>query len=316
MSCAKLISATIQLSPIPVILSTTETLKGNTVSIQSTIDASVNSLSPSLARIARAVRENPSIVVEQTINELADTCNTSVASIVRFCRAIGFPGYAALRRALATELGKESAQFSAHANFGSEIARSDSLPDMARKLATLEILAIEETIAGLDFAVLERVVEMIDRASRVLLYGVGASQFVAEDLGHKLLRIGRNAIVLTDPHEAVAVASLEIPGTVAIGFSHHGETRESLRFLQVAEKSGAGTIGLTAARDSSLARSAHHVLYTEVRETTFRAGAMVSRIAQLAVVDCMFVGVAQRRYDDTIDALRRTREATEDFRAN
>lgn len=301
-------------SPRPAYWGDTTPIERNAVSIQSTIDASVDTLSPSLARIARVVRENPAIVVDNTINELADVCDTSVASIVRFCRAIGFAGYAPFRMAVATELGKQAAQFSTSAGFGSDIARADTLPQMASKIAALEILAIEETVGGLDFDVLERIVEVIDRASRILLYGVGASQFVAEDLGHKLLRIGRNAVVLSDPHEAVAVASLEIPGTVAIGFSHLGETKESLRFIEVAAENGAVTMGLTAAKESSLARAAQHVLFTEVRETAFRAGAMVSRIAQLAVVDCIFVGVAQRRHDDTIDALRRTREATKRLR--
>ena len=287
---------------------------GEPLSIQSTIDAVVPSLSPSLLRIAQSVRERPAVVIDMTINELAEACSTSVASVVRFCQAIGFAGYAPLRMALATELGKESVQFAAQTGFGADIARDDTLAQMASKLASLEMLAIEETVGGLDFDVLARVVDAIDGASRILLYGVGASQFVGEDLGHKLLRIGRNAVVISDPHEAVAAASLIIEGTVAIGFSHLGETKECLRFVQVAAESGAITVGLTAAKGSSLAAAVDLPLFTEVRETAFRAGAMVSRIAQLAVVDCIFAGVAQRRYDETIDALQRTREVTKRMR--
>jgi DNA-binding MurR/RpiR family transcriptional regulator len=37
---------------------------------------------------------------------------------------------------------------------------------------------------------------------------------------------------------------------------------------------------------------------------------MVSRIAQLALVDCLFLGVARLRYEQTIDALKRTRDVT------
>ena len=33
---------------------------------------------------------------------------------------------------------------------------------------------------------------------------------------------------------------------------------------------------------------------------------MASRIAQLALVDCLFAGVAQRSYDEAIEALNRT----------
>lgn len=284
------------------------------MSIQSTIEAAASTLPPSLARIAAVVRENPATVVDMTINELAKECNTSVASVVRFCRAIGFSGYAPLRMALATELGKESAQFSARGAFGSEISDEDSLREAVSKLAALELLAIEETVAQLDFDMLEAAISEIDRADRILLYGIGASQFVAEDLGHKLLRVGRNAHVLTDPHEAIAATVLNAGPTVAIGFSHSGSTSETIHFLRTASEHGASTIAVTSAKGSPLAVAADHALFTEVRESSFRAGAMVSRIAQLALVDCLFVGVAKRRFTETVDALRRTREATRALR--
>lgn len=284
------------------------------MSIQSTIEAAASTLPPSLARIARTVREHPSLVVDLTISELAVECHTSVASVVRFCRAIGFRGYAPLRMALAAELGKEAAQFSGRGAFGSEISEDDSLQQAVSKLAALELLAIEETVALLDFAVLEAAVDAIDRAERILLYGIGAGQFVAEDLAHKLLRVGRNAHVPADPHEAIAATVLQTAPTVAIGFSHSGSTAETVRFLASAGANGAATVAVTSAKGSPLARAADHALFTEVRESAFRAGAMVSRIAQLALVDSLFIGVAKRRYAETVDALQRTRQAADALR--
>ncbi|GAB3600413.1 MurR/RpiR family transcriptional regulator [Microbacterium tumbae] len=280
------------------------------MSIQATIEAAASGLPPSLARIAAVVRENPSIVVDKTINELADECRTSVASVVRFCRAIGFNGYAALRMSLATELGKEAAQFSGRGAFGSEISDEDTLAEAVSKLAALELLAIEETVAQIDLTVLEAAIDAIDAADRILLFGIGASQFVAEDLAHKLLRVGRNAHVPADSHEAMAATVLRPAPTVAIGFSHAGSTAETVRFLRSAAQNGAATIAVTSAKDSPLALAADYALFTQVRESTFRAGAMVSRIAQLALVDCLFVGAAKRRYAETVEALRVTREAT------
>lgn len=284
------------------------------MSIQSTIEAAASTLPPSLARVAAAIQENPSVVIDKTINELAEESHTSVASVVRFCRAIGFSGYAPLRMALATELGKEAAQFSARGAFGSEISDDDTLREAVSKLAALELLAIEETVARLDFTVLEAAIDAVDGADRILLFGIGASQFVAEDLAHKLLRVGRNAHVLSDPHEAIAATVLHTSPTVAIGFSHAGATVETVRFLQTARANGVATIAVTSAKDSPLAQAADHALFTEVRESAFRAGAMVSRIAQLALVDCLFIGIAKRRYAETVDALQRTREATRALR--
>jgi DNA-binding MurR/RpiR family transcriptional regulator len=278
--------------------------------IQSTIEASQAGFTPTMRRIAGAIRDNPGIVLEKTISQIAEACDTSVASVVRFCQAVGVSGYAELRMALATELGKEAAQFGSGLTLGAEIARTDTLEDMAAKVASLEMLAIEETVASLDFGTLGRVVAALDRAERILLFGIGASHFVAQDLHHKLFRVGRNAFLMADAHEAWSAALPSPPTTVAIGFSHSGATADTAKFLQLARQSGALTVAVTGVAESRLARTAHERLVTHARESALRAGAMVSRIAQLVIVDCLFLGVARLRYEQTIDALKRTRDVT------
>lgn len=277
--------------------------------IQSSIENSVASFTPTMRRVADAIRANPSIVLEQTISELAASCDTSVASVVRFCRALGLTGYAQLRMSLATELGRE-AQFSPGMTLGAEIAQSDTLRELASKVARLEIMAIEETVSSLDFDAVERIVAALDQAQRILLFGVGASHFVAQDLHHKLFRIGRNAFVMADSHEAWSAALLAPPKTVAIGFSHSGATADTVRYLAIARQAGALTVAITGTPNSPLADAAEEMLVTHARESHLRAGAMVSRIAQLSIVDCLFLGVAQQRYDQSIEALRRTRDIT------
>lgn len=285
------------------------------MSVQTTIAAASDTLPPSLARIARVIAQTPSIVVDSTITELASTCETSVASVIRFCRAIGIDGYATLRRAVAAELGRESAQFRASSGFGSEISDADSLRQATAKIAALELLAIEETIAALDYDALARAVEAVDVADRIVLFGVGASGLAAADLGQKLLRIGRLAVVASDSHEATAVAALGSRSSVAIGLSHSGTTRETATFLQSARSAGSVTIAISGNAASPFAADADHALLTHAREPRLRAGAMVSRIAQLAVVDCLFVGIGQRRHDATVDALQRTSQATQPLHA-
>lgn len=263
-----------------------------------------------MQRVASVVRDNPMIVVDNTISDLAATCKTSVATIVRFCRVLGLSGYAQLRMTLAAELGREAAQFGGDMTLGAEIAQSDSLQEMAAKIAALEILAIDETVSSLDYAALERVVEALDKAQRILLFGIGASQFVAQDLHHKLFRIGRNAFLLADPHEAWSAALLSPAGTVALGFSHSGDSADTVRYLEIARQAGALTVAITGSAGSALAQIADERLISHARESRLRAGAMVSRIAQLAIVDCLFLGVARQSYDQTVDALQKTRDVT------
>ena len=102
---------------------------------------------------------------------------------------------------------------------------------------------------------------------------------------------------------------------MAIGISHTGTTIDTVDALRAARQSGASTNAITNFEPSPLTDCADLVLTTAARETTFRSGAMASRITQLAVIDCLFVGVAQQSYDRTVSALSRTYRAIQSRRS-
>lgn len=287
------------------------------MSIQSTIQSKVTSYPPSMRRLAEAIVANPAVVVEKTISELARQCDTSETSVVRFCRTLGFSGYSQLRIALATELGRENAQRGGEeTTHGADIADDDDLATAVSKISFSETLCIQETAENLNVSELEKVVDAVDGAGRTALFGVSSSGWSAADLQRKLVRIGRVAFEFDDAHDALTTAALLSPGDVAIAFSHSGKTREAMEFLRLAGHQGATTVAITNDGDSPLARAADLTLTTVVRETTFRSGAMASRIAQLMLVDCIFVGVAQRSYDSTVEALRVTYQAVAPLRGD
>ncbi|MGW2938286.1 MurR/RpiR family transcriptional regulator [Streptomyces sp. NPDC001156] len=284
------------------------------MSIRTSIQSQVDEYPPSLRRVADAVLAQPRIVLDQTITELARTCQTSETSVVRFCRRIGFTGYAPLRIQMAAELANETARFGAAAGYGSDITPTDSLADAIAKISTAEIVGIQQTADSVDLALLERIVQRVAAARRVLTFGIAASNSSARDLVQKLLRIDIDALSFTDAHEALVPASLLGPQGVAIGFSHSGRTRETVAFLRAARESGAYTVAVTNAAMTPLEAQADATLRTAVRETRFRSGAMASRIAQLTIVDYLFVGVARSDYDRSVAALERTHAAARTLR--
>lgn len=285
------------------------------VSIQSNIQARIESFPPTMRRVADAILGRPQLVIESTITEMAQACDTSTASIVRFCHALGFTGFPQLKVQMAAELAKESAEFGGErGSYGADISPSDTLAEMVAKIANSETLGIRETADSIDIEVLGRVVRKLERAKRVVLFGVGASNVGAQDLAQKLLRIGHVALAFHDAHEALVSVALLSAGDVAIGFSHSGKTKETNAFLRGARQCGAYTVAITNVPQSPLAEHANDVLRTAVRETTFRSGAMASRIAQLTIVDYLFVGVARSRYDRTVQALKSTYEIVRDLR--
>ncbi|MEV0408750.1 MurR/RpiR family transcriptional regulator [Actinoallomurus sp. NPDC050550] len=266
------------------------------------------SLPPAEARVAQRVIEDPEAVANSTITELAQACGTSETTVIRFCRAIGFAGYPELRLTLATEAGRAQGVTGGRV-VGSDISTDDTLQQVVEKISFADARAVEETANQLDIEALERVVAAIVDARRVDIYGVGASAFVALDFQQKLHRIGRTSYGWSDAHIMLTSAAVLEPGDVAVGISHTGTTVDTIDALNVAKRRGATTVALTNFPRSPIAEVADYVLTTAARETTFRSGATASRLAQLTVVDCVFVGVAQRTYEPTREHLEATREA-------
>ncbi|WP_344779128.1 MurR/RpiR family transcriptional regulator, partial [Microbacterium marinilacus] len=193
----------------------------------------------------------------------------------------------------------------------SDVARDDTLEQVVAKVARDETLSISDTADVLDTTALARAVSAISGARRVDIFGVGASAVVGIDLQRKLSRIGLSAIDWPDAHTAWTSAAILGEGSVAVAISHSGQTTDTVEFLRLARAAGAATIAITNVTDSPLTRHAEVSLYTAARETSFRSGALGSRIAQLMVVDCLFIGVVQADYARSVSAIRSTYDAVQ-----
>lgn len=266
------------------------------------------SLPPAERRVAQRVIEDPEGVAASTITELAQSCTTSETTVIRFCRAIGFSGYPELRITLASEAGRARG-VSGGRVVGSDIDPDDSLADVVEKISYADARAVEETAAQLEIDTLRSVVDAIVGAGRIDIYGVGASAFVGADFQQKLHRIGLVSYAWSDVQIMLTSAAVLREGDVAVGVSHSGSTNDTIDALAEARRKGAVTVAVTNFPRAPICEVADHVLTTAARETTFRSGATASRLAQLTVIDCVFVGVAQRTYLKTRDALESTYEA-------
>lgn len=281
-----------------------------TPSASARIRSALGNLSSSERRVADFVLAAPGKASRMTVGDLARECATSEATVVRFCRNAGFDGFRDLRIALATEVGR-NAVTGVPQPLTVGVEPGDSVDTIVKKVAAADIRAITDTSHSLDLQALETAVSMVRNATRIQVFGVGASGLVAEDLGQKVFRIGMPVSVATEVHAALTAVALFGPGDVAIGISHSGETVDILEPLQLARNVGAGTIAITNEASSSLAKSADCVLTTVSDETGFRSGAMASRSAQMLVVDCLFLACAISDFERSLTSLDRTHRAVE-----
>ncbi|WP_431980223.1 MurR/RpiR family transcriptional regulator [Streptomyces qinglanensis] len=266
------------------------------------------SMTRSMQRVAEAVAHDPAGCAQLTVTGLAERTGTSEATVVRTSRLLGYPGYRDLRLALAGLAAQQES--GAAPAVTADIVVDDPIADVVAKLALDEQQTLADTAAALDVAQVEAAVAAMAAARRIDVYGVGASGLVSQDLAQKLLRIGMVAHSHVDPHLAVTNAVQMRAGDVALAITHSGRTVDVIEPLRVAFDQGATTIAITGRPDGEVAQYADHVLTTSTaRESELRPAAMSSRTSQLLVVDCLFIGVAQRTYETAAPALSASYEA-------
>jgi DNA-binding MurR/RpiR family transcriptional regulator len=243
------------------------------------------------------------------ISQLADFSTTSVASIVRFSKAMGFKGYPEFRMALVGEVSRFGMNQSSPTELDSGITTEDSVEEIIQKIASADARAIQTTAERLDVASFKKVVQAWDKASNIGIFGLASSGHVAMDLQLKLNRQGKAAVAWRDAHTALTSVSLLNPGDCLVAISHSGTTLDVVEVIQEFKERGIKIILITNAIRSPATAVADIVLHTSARETTFRSGATSSRIAQLTVVDCLCVALAQRNWSGTKSALDQSRLA-------
>lgn len=256
------------------------------------------------SKVANYVLEHYDQILNYTITELAEKAGASDASVVRFCKGLGYKGYQDFKINAAKDVIPH------HKHLNPVLDHGDDTASICRKVFESEIAALSETLQGLDVDMVERAAQAIAGARRIELVGSGGSALVGMDAHHKFLKIGIKVSAHTDADIQAMSASLLEPGDAIIGISHSGSNRNVVRCMQLAREKGVTCIVMTTEGRSPMVKMADIVLFTATKETAFKSESVSARIAQLAVVDALVASVAFKNYDRSYEAIQMTRKAT------
>ena len=253
--------------------------------------------------VAERILENPQLVVDMSVHELARQTFSSPSTIVRLCSHTGYSGYKEFRKAVTYELAlRERNQKTEH----KEIARSDSLEEIIEKVTYLNIISLEETKELLDVQVLRACVDLVRRAKVIYLFGLGASLCAAKDAYLKFLRLNKLCIINEDWHSQLLQARNATQEDLGLVISYSGATVEIIECMKTLKQNHTPIIAITRCVRSPVSELADYRLYTSAAESLFRSGAMSSRMSQLNVVDILYTALANDRYEESLQQLSKT----------
>ena len=269
-----------------------------------TISALYDSLTKTEKRIASTILSSPHLMTQAPLAEIAKSLDVGEATLVRFCRTLGFKGFTDFKLVLAIELA--TTEKNHNALLDSEINHEDNTAQIAAKLQVAMVNVINETINLLDLTELEKTVELLRTAKRIFFFGVGSSGITAEDTKHKFMRIGLPVDASTNNHFMYMQAALMQKGDVAVGISHSGSSKETIQALEIAQRNGAKTVALTHNLRSPITRVADLVLINGNRQGQLQGDSMRTKIAQLFVLDMLYTLIVQAEQEKAVKTKQKT----------
>lgn len=242
-----------------------------------------------------------------SVSGLAEACGVGDATVSRFCRALGYEGYAAFRVALSRAL--TSSPLLSVTPMSEEIRMEDTVEEMAHKLLANNISAMTETLFLMQADAVRQAVQYLSEAGCVYCFGQGASGLIAQDAWARFSTVSPRFHTISDNHLQTCAMSLCSAGDVLLYFSYSGATRDGEDLLRLARENEVKVILVTRHARSPAARYADVVLPCGSKEAPLQTGSISAKIAQLFLVDVLVNEFCRRNPQDTARNRERTARA-------
>ena len=251
--------------------------------------------------IIKYILDNPKEIVNMSIRELANKTFTSSAAIFRLCQKCGLKGYTEFKIKFISEVNRTS-------DFENDelekpirdlhrpINGKDDVKSVVRRMAFLQIEAIEETKNEINYKQFERVADMMNAAGQIVFFGFDLNYYISQSTVYHLVRTGKPAVVYETVNNQVAKAVMFKKEDVAILISRTGENKNLIRISQVLKRKGAKIILLSASRDTSLDKLCDEFIYIANVIDYLSMGGVIFSVGCRYILDVLFGILFSKNY--------------------
>lgn len=264
-------------------------------------------LSKSERKVAEVILSAPQTTIHSSIATLAKMAAVSEPTVNRFCRRLETKGFPDFKLHLAQSLANGTPYVNRN------VEEDDSVEAYTNKIFESTMAGLEHVKSRLDIAAINRAVDLLTQAKKISFFGFGASAAVAHDAMNKFFRFNIPVVYFDDIVMQRMSCMNSAEGDVVVLISHTGRTKSLVEMARLARENDATVIAVTS-EGTPLAREASLILRVDVPEDTDVYMPMVSRIAQLTLIDVLATGFTLRRGAKFRDNLKRVKEALRESR--
>lgn len=237
--------------------------------------------------IAEYLMRNPMRGTALKIEEMAEGCKVSTATISRFARDIGFASYGAMRSALAETMHTAMQPVE---KLRSSIVRrkgTTTTGDACMESARVNLAATRGALSQQELDVVAR---KITRARTVYVLGLGMSSTYAAMLTLHLQPFCQHVVEMAGAGGTEIAAGHLVHigrGDVLLAFSFPRYAKDVMRLAQFARNRHATVVAITDTPSAPMAELAEHVLYASSAHMVLPS----SGVAAVAMIEALVVSL-------------------------
>lgn len=236
-------------------------------------------------KVGQFILDYPEKAMMMNVSEIAEASDVSEATVVRFCKHIGFTGYYQMKIHLSHELGRIVLQKKQQTNE----------PRMVKDMLEIQAAGLLDLTKGFDTETLLSCAELIWRSKYVYIVAVGHTVPVAMDLGFRLSRMGKGVNYSPIPEHFLSAINNAIKGELLIAISRSGSSKQVLQATELAKAKGLEIIVMTAKQNSPLSRLGTSVIRTMTENGLFEEDhSPASHLYEMAINDLLIYSIENR----------------------
>ena len=180
------------------------------------------SLKTALRKVADVILRQPEMAIYASVNEVAAAAAVSEATVMRFCRILGFKGFQDFKIALAREMVIPSARHH-------EVLSAEDDATIVGTVFQTNGAALQDTLEILEPEAMHEAAQLLYKARQIMVIGVSGSGPAVAYTGNRLLLLGLKAVhlhrLLSDVDGGFAADS----GRRGAGHLQHGNHPGNIR---------------------------------------------------------------------------------------
>lgn len=239
---------------------------------------------------------------DYTIADIARETFSSKASVTRFAKALGYPGWREFIRDFMAEVRYETSH-DAIVDMNYPFNEGDTQETIVNAIADVRFEAIADTMRALNRGMLELGVRYLQRAQNVWVFGISPNDYLGSLFCRKLLSVGKTAQVVRSGEYGLVARSLG-PNDCALIISYSGNNPhiDPLRHLQELNGRRVPVIALTSEGDTYLRRHARCVLTISSREALYaKISTFATEASTSYLLDLLFACYFARSYQRNLE---------------